>query len=401
MGRLNLTYFDSVLKDQYEGPIRSQLNNSTVLMKRAQKTSEFIDATGRKAIIPILYGNPQAIGARGDRAALPTSDYSKYDTSEVTVKSNYGRIEVTGKSMRASRNNAGAFTKAVDSEIQNMVKGLKKDINRQMITGDANGILAYIESVPDANSVVVYRPGGITGAGINDATMFCHLNMLVDSYTSTAKNGDSATISAIDESARDLTIATHSMLAGDTLHREDNYSYEMMGLRGVIDDSTVKSTLQAIDSSTLTWWRSKRYHNSGELRDVNSVLMQGPYSYCEKQGDKASLMLCSFDIRDSYAASLEAQRRIVNSKTLDGGFEYIEFHSKPVVPDADCPTSVMFFVVEAQMALHVQSDFHWSDEDGNILSRMTGYDSFEAFIYYDAEYATFKRNAHAVLYDLK
>jgi len=400
MAGLDLSAFDAVLKDIFLGPIRVNLNQGTILMSRLDKTADFIVAGGKKVISPLLYGHSQAVGARADNQALPAVKKSKYKESQTTVKHNYGRIYVTGPTIRASKTEASAFAKAVESEMKNMVAGLKRDINRQLIVGDGNGKLAQIDSFAGL-VITVKNPGGVTTT--TDATMFCAEDMDIDIYSSdlSVKRG-SATITSVDEAAGTVTIdADPGMANDDWILRKGVKGEEMMGLRGIVDDGTVVQTLQGIDSSTSKWWRAKRLHNNGVLRDVTPRLLQQGYSAVEKQGLTPTLGITSFDIRDSYANQLTNTRQLVNTRVLEFGFEAIVYNNKPIVPDDQCPTSILFWLVESLLAIHRQSDFDWADEDGHILTKVSGYDAYEAFMYYDAELGTFRRNAHCVIQDLQ
>ena len=396
---MNLSYFDAVLKDIYLGPIRDNLNNATILMNRINKTSEFVDASGRYIYTPLKRANNQGVGARGDRGALPTAGYNKISQSRTSIRHNYGRIEITGVTIRASKNDKGAFTKAVDLEVNGMVESLKKDINRQFICGDSYGPLATVDTVPSSVTLTVKNPGGMTTT--KSPTMFIKEGMLLDVYTGTNATTASVSVTSVNESTGVITTSTHGATIGDVLYRQGSYGIEMMGLKGIIDDGTVVDTLQNIQSSTYTFWQSKRFHNSGTARDVTPAIMQDAYTACEKQGEPASLILVSFEIRDAYANSLVNMRRIVNTLQLDGGWEGLDYNGKPVTADVDCPAGSMFFVNEGQLCVNRVSDFAWGDEDGRILKYVPGYDSYEAFLYYDAELTTFRRNSHSVIYDLQ
>lgn len=141
---------DAILKDHYLGPIRDQLNSSTILMSRLKRDTESID--GRIAKIPIRIGRNRGIQAVLEKGTLPEPRKQQYATVEVPMAWNYGLIQVTGQAMAASRTNMGAFVRILDQEITGMIEDLSKDLNRQL-WGDGSGRLGIIEGPAAANTV--------------------------------------------------------------------------------------------------------------------------------------------------------------------------------------------------------------------------------------------------------
>ena len=160
----NLANFDRVLKVYYLGPIRKQLNESTVLLKKLQRDSESV--SGKNATIPLHFGRNEGIGRVPDGGALPAGRQSYLDTI-VPMKYNYARIYITGPTIEASRNNTGAFVRAVESEIKGALRDAKKDMNRQL-WGDGSGALAVCDNTAANTTVVV------------DSTRFLTAGQLVD-----------------------------------------------------------------------------------------------------------------------------------------------------------------------------------------------------------------------------
>src|SRR5574344_860189 len=85
-----LTTLDAILKNQYIGPIRDQLNNSSVLYSRLEKNSDSV--VGKNFTIPLHYGRNEGVGARGEGTALPTAGNQAYKECIVPMRYQYGRI---------------------------------------------------------------------------------------------------------------------------------------------------------------------------------------------------------------------------------------------------------------------------------------------------------------------
>ena len=147
-----LTTLDAILKNQYIGPIRDQLNNSSVLYSRLEKNSDSV--VGKNFTIPLHYGRNEGVGARGEGTALPTAGNQAYKECIVPMRYQYGRIRLTGPTMKAARSNEGASIRAVDSEMRGLEKDMKASMNRQAF-GDGTGLLATVAASGSSSSTVV------------------------------------------------------------------------------------------------------------------------------------------------------------------------------------------------------------------------------------------------------
>ena len=115
MAGSTLSTFDAILKTQYLGPIREQLNSSSVLYSRLEKNEDSV--VGKNFTIPLHYGRNEGVGARAEGGTLPDAGNQAYKECIVPMKYQYGRIQITGPTIKAARSNEGAFLRAVDSEM--------------------------------------------------------------------------------------------------------------------------------------------------------------------------------------------------------------------------------------------------------------------------------------------
>lgn len=292
----NLTNFDAALRIDYLPVLREQLTNAVILLNRLEKDEESV--VGKSATLTLHSGRNSGTGSAAEYDNLPSAGYQAYVNSVVPMKYNYGRLEVTGQAIAASRDNEGAIVKALDSEMKGLMTDMKKAINVQL-WADGTG----------------------------------------------------------------------------------NSGKDMMGIKATIDDSTVLDTFQGIQRSTNTWWKAQRLGNSGTLRPLTLGLIQNILTLCEKADGKISLILTSFDLRDTYAALLVADKRFVNTLELDGGWKALEYNGIPIVADVDAEANRMYFMDESTHKIYRMSDFEWMDRDGAILSRVSNKDSYEATLY--------------------
>lgn len=406
----NLTNFDEALKIDYLPAIREQLNNSTVLLSEVDVNER--DVSGKQWQLVAHHARNSGVGARADEGTLPNAGNQAYDNPYGTVKYNYGRIQVSGPTIKASRNDEGAIVRALESEIKGVTTDLKKDINFQMFS-DGSAVRATINGDPGTGTTLTIHAEYSDSACDYQkyGTMYLQEGMLIDIIDDSGTENDSdVTISSIDS---DTQVTVSAALDTD-IDDDDNIvragaqssgtSYEMMGLSGIVDDASYVTTLHNIDRSSNEWWKSSTFSNddnSGTNRDLTLDLMQEALTAVEKNGGSTKLILTTHDLRDTYASLVVSDKRHVNTMELDGGWTGLEFNGIPLVPDVDCPPNTMFFLDTDHLFRMQMSDFDWMDQDGAILNRVADTDAYEAVLYLYADMATDKPRAHSFLRDVK
>jgi len=396
----NLAFFNAILKEDYLGPIREQINQSTILLKRLRRNEE--DVGGRAAIVPLHVGRNSGVGARSDGGTLPAAGRQLYDRAQYVTAYNYGRIQITGPTIKASRKDKYAFVKAVDSEIKGMVKDLKDDINRQLFM-DRTGVLATCAVVPAVGA------GGITTVTV-DSSMYIQRGMMVDFVDAAnvtpggRRAGTAATGYLVTgrPSATTITVSGNLAAVGiaqtDLIVRQGNYLQEMMGLGGIVSNTNPgpaapNSILVGNIDRTVAgneFWMANVMGAGGQLRALTLDLMQQAWDASELEGGEVSMLMSTHDIRRRYLALVKADGRFVNTMEFDGGFKTIEFNEKPFFVDRHCQPNRIYFLDESSLELYRMSDFDWMDENGSVLDKVSGVDAYEAVLY---KYATLGSNA--------
>ena len=217
---------DQILKTLYLPPIRENFNRATVLMNALRVGNEGV--SGQNVVTPLWYGYSQGVGARDESQDLPTARKSLYKQSTTSLKTNYGRIELTGHLIRATRDDRGSFIRAVGSEIQNMTAGIKNDYNRQCF-GDGTGVLAK-------------KDGGSTSATelVVDSTQYLKVDMpiFMEATASIYRVVDKITSTTRFFTTAAATIQDNKLIyrgEGDTTR---NKNIEIMGLKGLVYDTS-------------------------------------------------------------------------------------------------------------------------------------------------------------------
>ena len=385
-----LTTLDAILKNQYIGPIRDQLNNSSVLYSRLEKNSDSV--VGKNFTIPLHYGRNEGVGARGEGTALPTAGNQAYKECIVPMRYQYGRIRLTGPTMKAARSNEGAFIRAVDSEMRGLEKDMKASMNRQAF-GDGTGLLATVAASGSGTSTVVV-----------DSTAKLRVGMPIDIIVMTS---GAATAGVAGTSVASITDTTTFTIT-DTLAGSPAATYgvyiagsrnnEMMGLSGIVSTT---ATLQGLDVANYPWWKATVLANSGSNRAISDTLLQTAIDTLEANSSgMCTAMYTSFGVRRAYQALLTATKQLVNTQELKGGYKAITYNDLPIIADKDAPANKIFVVDEDELQVFRLGDFDWMQEDGAILSRVSGYDAYEAVLYVYQELGTTMRNAHVLISDV-
>ena len=390
-----LSTFDAILKTQYLGPIREQLNSSSVLYSRLEKNEDSV--VGKNFTIPLHYGRNEGVGARAEGGTLPAAGNQAYKECIVPMRYQYGRIQITGPTIKAARSNEGAFLRAVDSEMRGLERDMKSSMNRQAF-GDGTGLLATVAASGSGTSTVVV-----------DSTAKLRVGMPIDIIVKTTGAATAGLAGTTVASITDATTFTISgTLAGSPAGTYGVYiagsrNNEMMGLSGIV---SATATLQSLDVANYPWWKATVLANGGTNRAISDTLLQTAIDTLESNSSgMCTAMYTSFGVRRAYQALLTATKQLVNTQKLQGGYEAINYlggsHGViPMIADKDAPANKIFIVDEDELAIYRLADFDWMQEDGSILSRVSGVDAYEAVLYVYQELGTSMRNAHVLLSDI-
>ncbi len=375
-----------VLKNFYIGPIRTNLNEATVLLAQLKKSSN--EVVGEQVVLPLHFGRNWGVGARGTNGTgtLPTARNQQYDKAVFTTKDVYGRISISGKTIRATKSDRGAFLRSVSSETKGMTRDLASEVNRQM-HGDATGTLTLIN-------------GNQTSATLNvDSTQYLEEGMHVDIDTDL-----DGTINTIN-SATSITLAGSITVVDNDIIRiaGTGATDELNGLDLIVNTT---GTLETIDPSTVTIWKANVFGSDASPTGLTEDDMQEAVDGAEKKGGKITLIETSYAGRRKYINLLTAQKQFTSPQTgkLKGGYNYIDFNDIPLVVDRHVPEDStktrMYFLTLDSLGIYRMADFDWMKEDGNILARQVGSsatESYEGTLVCDMEFATTARRHNSAL----
>lgn len=438
-----LSNYDEVLKTFYLPAVQEYLNHATPLMDLLDRNEE--DVSGKDATIEAHYGRSTGTGARADGGSLPTANYQRFKTCTVPMKYVYGRIELTGPTLAATRDSRGAYGKALDIEVTGITNDLMKEVNR-MLWGCGYGHLARWRSGTGTSVTLQkkYRGNSAGGDGFgstfgakyvekrNDAVWVVLSSM---SGSGTFAVGSTTTAASSISRGADydsMTMTdTSTPTAGTFLVRpasltsyttSGDHRLEPVGLRAIVTDEdldeialnngsytggTNNDPLQGLAVATYPWFKSVVLkHSSGRYAGQRSLtlgLMQTTFDIVEEIAGKdygPNLILTTRALRREYLELCQADRVFVNTMKLDGGWTALDYNGVPLMVDNDAIDGEIYFLTLKDLAIFRMSDFDWMQKDGAILSRCSGYDKYEAILYKYMEFGCHNRATQAVLCDL-
>src|SRR5262245_14274530 len=194
------TTADPVLKEYYLPLVRQILNNKVFLLSQVEMNSE--DIEGRRAVLAINTGRNSGIGARAEYGTLPTAGQQGYSEERVTLKYNYGRIEISGPAIASTQTDAGSFVRAVQSETQGVTRDLRNDVNRQLY-GLGTGQIATLNAAASGNTATL-QTAAFTPTAIRQLTVGMRVDIGTSANpTATASN---RTITSVNTTAGSFVV---------------------------------------------------------------------------------------------------------------------------------------------------------------------------------------------------
>ncbi len=406
MATQTLSNISGFLKQFYVGPIREQLNNSSVLHYRFQKNEEDVAGEDLIARVPLFFKRNQGIGWRGEGGQLPTPDRRSHVKTTIAMAYLYGQIRVSGQAIKAARDNSYAFAKTIDNEIRGMVEGMKIEANRAW-WGDGSGAIGRVN-----------QAGGAITAGdffsVDDASRL-EAGMVVDFID--AKSGgttnlDSKIIDQVDRRSNKISLTTtETIVDNDFIFREDTQGLSAMGIEGIVDGldsqgNRILTTLQGITRSTNIFFEGNVLDNNATLRNLSLPLIQDAYETGEIIGQgRTSLIISPYALRGSYLDLMVQDRRFVGSLVLDGGWTALEYSGGgepvPWVVDYMATKNQVYFLDERTFAIYRAADFDWMDLDGAVLRKVNNVDEYEATAYSYLNLGCTAPNKNTVLRDVE
>lgn len=414
----SLSTVDAILKDDYKDFL-DNLNEANFILSQVETRKDTVQ--GRIARHAVHLGRSSGVGARAENATLPTAGNQAYATVPVPVRYVYGRIQLSGPTIRQAVSDRGAFIDALDAEMEGIKRDAMKDVNRQL-WGTSNGVIAQCGTTSSSTTVVLAASTGSTAL----RQLFFDGGMVVDIGTVAAPTtvASGRTVTSVDETNKTIAISgaavtttsSHFVFrsgaggASNNSGQPGDGQVELTGIQTMVDDTAV---LHTIDPASQPKWKAYVNANGGSNRSITETLITGSImKTLTNSGKKPSLLVSAEGVNLAISNLLLSLKRNMEQTQLKGGYAGIQFYSPSVsgkgdesptalYADFDCPNNRLYGINPEVLVYHQVGDgFQFMDLDGAVMNRKPDLDAYEATLYSYGELACKQRNAHFVIKDI-
>lgn len=398
MASANLTTLAGLLKRIQSGEVVDQQNLDARAMDEIAKSAKKYNAGGQGFFGAINdYGN-ESVGALNETEQFRTIDSEDYQQYKVVPKVLNGPCEITGLAAEAADSDEEAFAEAVLKEVQGAKKRLRKDMNRQFY-GIGQGVLAHPNAAVASN---------LTSFTV-DSAQYLRKNMVIDGQSQgvelSVRSNRITNVDKVNNIVYLNSSLQFSMLTTDIISKENvrqsmsSDGKEMMGLDGIVDDSTQLTTFQNLSAATLFEWRGVIVNASSA--NLTSDLLQRLIDDPGTLGGQDPDTLITHKIqRRKYLDMVVPEKRFQDLK-LDAGFQKLSFNGIELWLDVDCQRNQVYAISKSRIYKFEVSPMSMGGLDGSdTWLRATNFDKFQAYWKYYGNFGTDKRNAHGKIINL-
>lgn len=415
-----------LLKDVYDDDYVKQFEEEVTFWNRIPKADQSI--TGNGLVGMVLKDNTQGGGFRGGSDPTPDDIASTQAQYTITSKNYYHRISLTGEILAKAKKGDGAFADSLELQMESAYNQSLEDLNRAS-HGDGFGAIALLSATSDTLSTSTTWDVTCN----NDLGLrYLSRGMLVDFYESAAVDESSiaskiydldydnnVVIMAKNDSAHVAThprtgFSAYSVAAGtiasaavmvalgsrDASFATTDTSYEMMGLLGIFDDSTLLTTFQNINASTNYFWRANVLGNSGTVRPLTEDLL---IQACQRtRAVSGKIPNVAYLDQGQYRnlANIYLPDKRFHTSELKGGWQTLTFaiDGSPVefVVDPMGQPNRIFLTRNDTIQKFILEDMGWLDK----MHLREGYDQWTSLFGIRGNVGVRKRNQCTLIKDL-
>lgn len=396
MADTNMTSVAGILKRVY-GKMTEQQNLSHKAIDQIGNSSTKMRPGGDGFYGAIKeYGN-ESVGAINETEQFRTIDSEHAQQWKVVPKINVAPIQFSGLVAASTEQDDEAFVAAVIDGLESAKQRLLKDENRQFF-GLGNGLLC--------------KPAGTVASNATsfsvDSAQYLRANMVVDIYNGATKTVDSIRISDVDKVNNVVYLATSlgaEIVVTDQVVKENirdsapSDGKEMMGLRGITDDSTELTTFENISALDTRIWRGRRI-DAGSANLTSDLLQRLLDDTAILGGVSPDMIVTHTKQRRKYLDIVTSSKRF-NDLKLDAGFDKLTFNGKDLFLEEDCQEDTVYALTKKHIQKYELKGLHMGNHDGSdTYLRQANFDVFQAYWRHYSNFGTDKRNAHGKLVSL-
>ncbi len=303
-------------------------------------------------------------------------------------------IQFGGLTAAAATGDEASFANLIVDALDRARDRLMSDENRQFF-GVGTGLLAS-PAQACVSTLVSFTV---------DTTQYLRRNMVVDIYTVAVKTGASLRISYVDRVNSIVGFSASILHAIDTTSQivKENIrsssppadGKEMMGLRGIVDDTSDLQTFQNIDASTTYEWRSRviAAANANLTSDLLQRLVDD-VALLDPDGQEPDTLIMHRKQRRKYLDLVVPQKRYADGD-MDTGFKKLSFNGTDFLLDKDCQIDTVYAVRKEKLRKFELEPLGMGRHEGSdTFLRLVNQDVFQAYWRHYCNFGTSSRLSH-------
>lgn len=361
MAHLNMAAASEALKINYLPALRYQLNTANPILSVIDRNSESV--VGSEIRMALRYGRQGGVGNRAEDGTLPIPNSRKTKQAKFETKNLFARIQISDKTMKASRSRDGAFVSLLEAELEDAQNDSKDSMARQVF-GDGTGKLANFGAATTQTVLPVSN------------TQYFVEGMFIDIMdNANAVKVLQREVVAVDDVAGTITIsgAAVTTVATDYAVVFGNYAQELTGFGSVF---ALDNTVYGINRAQNKWFNPTVKTSMGAISEVGIQKLIDDVD--RKAGGKTNFLLSSYGVRRAYQDLLLATKRTTDVMKLKGGYEALTYNGMPFAVDKYAPAGTLYGLDLSTWALYHIEDWTWLQEDGAVLHRVSDRPVWEA-----------------------
>ncbi len=342
------------------------------------------------------YGN-ESVGAINEAEQFRTIDSEDYQQWKVSPKVLVAPIQFSGLVAAAAKGDDESFANLVIEGLERAKDRLLSDENRQFFGLGTGALAAPAASLSAA--VVSFTV---------DSTQYIRKNMMIDIFSGAVKTVDSMRVANVDRANNVVYCATSLGVTVDTstvIVKENirdsapSDGKEMIGLRGIVDDSTDLTTFQNLRADQIFEWRSTRINASSA--NLTSDLLQRLLDDVQVlSGLDPDMIIMHPKQRRKYLDIVVPQKRYTDQK-LDSGHAKVSFNGIDLWLDKDCQQDVVYAINKSKLRkFELEAMALGRHEGSDSYLRLSNYDVYQAYWRHYCNFGTSMRRAHGKIVSL-
>lgn len=375
MSATALSTLDGLLKRHYStGFVAAQQNFDPDFLTALPKATETMGGEDAAFRFPVNLQRAQNGGAQNENESFRDNQSAVRKQATIGAKINIWPVEITGFAITMSKSQVDAFTSGLESEFEDKLAAMKKDMNRQFF-GTGTGTLTLVDGAHTADNTVLV-----------DSVQYFFPGMKIDIYDSTGVTKQAAGVQVVSINEATLTLTLSAAVTCDDngiIVRQNikdsapTDGKECMGMFGFTDDGTEFTTFQGLSRSTYDIWKGSITDASNAA--ITNDLLQRAIDKGERRSGRKIDRICSHrNQRRGYLNLVTPQKRF-HDGNLDAGYQTLSWNGMPWDVSHDCQREVVYAWPKKDVQRFEAHGIKLDETEGHTLHRISRSDVFEAY----------------------